>query len=1200
MKKTLILLCMLFLVSTLYAQIQTVPSSNENYIYTKNYLDYPASGDPKVSETVQYFDKFGRPKQLINVKATPQGKDLVTPISYDEFGRQVDSWLPSPMNTLNGAIQSGVNSNATNYYGDNFPFTHKNIEASPIERVLSNVQPGLAWQNHPVNFKYQANILDDHVARFVTTTTVTDNTTYSKVVWENEYAVNQLYKSIVTDEDGNKAVQFTNGYGNIILLRKISQDDENADTYYVYNEFNQLAYIIPPKAVMDFFNAYGTGSNVEVPEFILNDLCYQYHYDGLNRLVEKKLPGKGWQYMVYDKQNRLVLAQDANLGAAKQWMFTKYDQFSRIVYKGIYTSSQAYGSQGRIFEQSTINTFTNNNTLRQASIGFNSAGMEVYYPGNTTYPTVNFKLLSVNYYDTYPPYSFNPAHPANAVTDNITDVNNTKGLGLLTLIKNIENDNWTRNYSYYDVKGREIGTYSINHLGGYTSTESVLDFSGAVKQTIVKHKRLNTDTERIIKETFEYDSQNRLLVHKHKVDNNTEEILTQNTYNEISQLSGKKVGGAGFSNPLQTIDYQYNIRGWMTKINDPDNLVNGKLFGYSIKYQNPENTEAYAIFNGNISEIDWKTQSDNVLRRYDFSYDTLNRFAFGRFTTPGATVIENNFYNEWADYDIGGNIRSLGRYQKSYNNQPLLIDNLTYTYTGNRLISVKDNSGNYSGYPDSSGNTIGYDLNGNMTDQKDRGIVDINYNHLDLADKFTFDQTYVVKDLFLGDLIKNVTTQYLYRSDGVKLNKKYIYGVGKNTTESSTVTDYLDGFQYEVQGNTTQIFPPVLKFIPTAEGYYNFENNKYVYNYSDHLGNVRLSYTSNGTGGVEVIEENNYYPFGLKHRGYNDGVGNPSYQYKYNGKELQEESGMYDYGARMYMPEIGRWGVLDPLAEKMTRLNPYNYAFDNPVNFIDPDGREGAGWGYRNGAWVFLPGMQQGDEEYTKRGFTDFRPDGSVVDNVVITNSSEQNTGHTYLGFNGEAKYVTQGSSLGTAIPLTVGWGNTGVGTGTGTIAGTGAGLSLLTILASAVAIWTLHGDAAVDTPADEPEDLNNLYLYRNMRSVGGLPELGNSLNTLGIRNKDMSNNIFGEIKADTDYVYGSSGMGMSVTPGYGNVVPVVEFATPKTTLFRIKATDVYRSGLGINVDKINHANITPVGRIMLQQFRTQIQATAPLWKPVR
>ena len=130
------------------------------------------------------------------------------------------------------------------------------------------------------------------------------------------------------------------------------------------------------------------------------------------------------------------------------------------------------------------------------------------------------------------------------------------------------------------------------------------------------------------------------------------------------------------------------------------------------------------------------------------------------------------------------------------------------------------------------------------------------------------------------------------------------------------------------------------------------------------MGNVRLSYAdSDHDGGIlprdmnskycedmgdgnmacydvcmpgEVVEVNNYYPFGLMHN-YTATTMN-SYQYKYNGKELQE-TGMYDYGARFYMPDIGRWGVVDPLAEASRRFTTYHYGNNNPIRFIDPDGR---------------------------------------------------------------------------------------------------------------------------------------------------------------------------------------------------------------------------------------------------------------------
>ncbi|WP_100074292.1 RHS repeat-associated core domain-containing protein [Chryseobacterium camelliae] len=153
------------------------------------------------------------------------------------------------------------------------------------------------------------------------------------------------------------------------------------------------------------------------------------------------------------------------------------------------------------------------------------------------------------------------------------------------------------------------------------------------------------------------------------------------------------------------------------------------------------------------------------------------------------------------------------------------------------------------------------------------------------------------------------------------------------------VTDYLDGFQYTISYNGRTS----LDFISTSEGYFDFRQNKYIYNYTDHLANVRLSYFNNGSS-IEVLEENNYYPFGLKHGGYNELAGNPAYQYKYNGKELQTETGMYDYGARFYMPDIGRWGVVDPLAETSRRWSTYTYAYNNPIRFIDPDGRKPLDW----------------------------------------------------------------------------------------------------------------------------------------------------------------------------------------------------------------------------------------------------------------
>lgn len=912
-------------------------SPAENYIYTKTYLDHT---NLKVTESVQYFDGLSRPKQSINIKASPTGKDVVTKFEYDAFGRQLNDYLPVPQSgTLNGGIYASPLSNAVNpdIYGSEKIYSEKRLESSPLNRIQEQVQVGTAWSGKPVKYEYGTNETGD-VYHYLISSSWYQGTTKSSFDPASviAYPSGQLYKNTVKDEDGSETQEFKNGKGQVVLIRKVINPTLNADTYYVYNEYDQLAFVIPPKGV-----------SVSMTDSLLNELCYQYRYDGRGRLAQKKLPGKGWEYMVYDKQDRLILTRDTVMEGKGQWLFTKYDKFGRVAYTGIISGGDRETMQNQLGSQNIVE--------EQTATGFNRPGIMVYYTNN--FLSDSQTILSINYYDNYPrdTKKFPPSVILDQPVINAASSVSTQGMPTASYVKNVEDDNWTKTYFYYDFRGRAVGTHSVNHLGGYTGTESQLDFSGTPKMTVTRHKRLDTDVERVITENFEYDSQNRLLVHKHQVGNNAVEYLTQNKYNELSQVESKKVGGIAAASPLQQMDYKYNIRGWMTRINDPSNL-NGKLFGYEVRYNNPINTQSVGKFNGNIAEIDWNNGSENLLKRYNYEYDVLNRLTNALYKEPSTGVSGN--YDEYLTYDVNGNISNLKRRAIPVSGQTsTLVDNLDYIYNGNRLTQVIENALNDTGY-EGGNNVIDYDLNGSMTTMKDKGIWSIAYNYLSLPDSYSITQSSP-----FGPTM-NIGLDYLYRADGVKVRKTYSSAPPRGLA-SVTITDYLDGFQYNYfegggicitcrtenayeQQAYKGIFDPGtitpewrLDFVHTAEGVYSFAENRYIYQYKDHLGNTRVSFGKDSTGALEITDTNNYYAFGLNH--ISGGLSNSyfgSYKsYKYNGKELQE-TGFFDYGARMYMPDLGRWGVVDPLAEKSRRFTPYNYAFNNPMRFIDPDGME--------------------------------------------------------------------------------------------------------------------------------------------------------------------------------------------------------------------------------------------------------------------
>ncbi|WP_339883467.1 DUF6443 domain-containing protein [Polaribacter vadi] len=676
---------------------------------------------------------------------------------------------------------------------------------------------------------------------------------------------------------------------------------------------------------------------------VLDNLCYQYKYDQRNRLVEKKIPGKGWEYIVYDNLDRPVLTQDAVQKPLKKWLFTKYDQLGRVIYTGIYTHASD------VSRASMQTTFKNKSEVqnyeeKQASIG----SLGIYY-SNSDFPTSSIEVLTVNYYDNY---TFNRAGTGTSVS-NIYGVNSTTQLkGLVTgsrikVLGTEPNNYWITTVTYYDDKARPIYIYSKNdYLLSTDVLKSELDFTGKVIETTSTHTKTDDNiSETIITiDHFNYDHVGRLIKQTQSGTKRVgTEVIVENTYDELGQLERKQVGGKTTQTRLQDIDYKYNVRGWLKTINDTNTsnasitLGSEDLFGFEINYNNPTDSTK-ALYNGNISQTLWKTSNLNnpsgnlISTKYTYSYDALNRI-----TAANDNTGRHDVYG--IEYDKNGNITKLKRKGYLNTNYTLygLMDNLTYTYQPytNKLLKVSDaivtpsllkgefkDDYNYTSADPSNDYT--YDANGNMLRDYNKNMTsNILYNHLNLPTRVNINSQHI---------------NYVYDATGTKLRK----------TVGTEITDYAGNYIYKKTGS----LPKELQFFNHPEGYVQNTNGNfsYIYQYKDHLGNVRLSYRdinpSNASStDLEIVEESNYYPFGLKHKGYNDvkrmDIGNPTAQkFGYNGKELEESLGLglIDLGARFMDPAIGRFTTIDPLTDIANYQSPYVIADNNPVVFVDIHG----------------------------------------------------------------------------------------------------------------------------------------------------------------------------------------------------------------------------------------------------------------------
>lgn len=577
--------------------------------------------------TTQYVDGLGRPLQIVSRRITPGSKDMVSPVYYDEFGREAFKYLPYASPGIDGSFKPDPFAEQKTFMQGQFSdeqvyYSQVDYEASPLNRVVKSMAPGNSWagSSRGIAMEYIFNTANEAVRIWNIGSSALSYNRQTKDVNINipfnpatpastTYNAGELYKNVTKDESGNAIVEYKDKEG-LVILKKVQVGNIATDysgytgflcTYYVYDDYSRLRFVIPPKAVTQLI-----GYNWQFTNDIINELCFRYEYDDLGRMIAKKVPGAGWVYMVYDVRDRLVFTQDANMSKNNQWLTTLYDGLNRPVITGVMsgytgnrealqnlvTSQKAVGGvpPGMVADLVLPNAgqtspfsglYQAGNSVR-LDPGFESVPNATFIaeiasaPGvdipeesvvegitvnkNPLSSNVTFVALSKTYYDNYDwtskdykaDYNNKMDAGGNAHALSMPTVKNTQTAGLVTGSQvrvitdpaNLATGNWLTTVSFYDDHNRVIQVNSETQKGIDIIT-NLYDFTGKVLCSYLDHKNPTaTPAGLFVKTSMNYDHTGRLLEVWKTINDDAgkKALIVKNEYDELGQLKVKELG----------------------------------------------------------------------------------------------------------------------------------------------------------------------------------------------------------------------------------------------------------------------------------------------------------------------------------------------------------------------------------------------------------------------------------------------------------------------------------------------------------------------------------------------------------------------------------------------------------------------------------------------------------------------------------
>jgi RHS repeat-associated protein len=854
------------------------PNDDKNFVRTEAILVPAITAESSIaalpvqskSTEYSYMDGLGRPIQSVVVQGSPSMLDVVKLQKYDDFGRQPKEFLSYAIANTKGGYRTSAESEELNFYKttplvswDDEPFKLSEYDNSPLNEMRKTYGAGKDWHTNgkASESKTLVNTAADAVRLFTYTGVSTAPPYFNLPVLSGTYPANTLVVQESKDEEGQIKRVYKNFKGQTLLSR-VGDGTKWFDTNYVYDWEGNVFCVFPPEAsaMLSTTANYETATEYNKNLFLENN-AFKYQYDQFQRVIGKKIPGSAWARTVYDKWDRVVMTWDGAEGSSQsqQWQFIKYDEFNRPIMTGFFYVPKATQSEDIQYE---VDYYYNTSTSFRFEVRQNNA---TGYTQSRTYPPnpVETNLLSVTYYDDYAftayagwdaegkTYSFrqenNITGGPTLATDPLGDpdapivISIYKGYTTGSKVRVVGDTRWLNSVTYYDNKYRVVQTITENHLNGTDRLSSEIDFAGRTKQTLRTHTT-SADSFTLL-EKYDYDHTGRILKTWQTLDGAAQPTLVNSQkYNEAGEVVEKNLhstdNGTTF---LQSVDYRYNIRGWLTSINNSSLTNDGSLnndsndiMGMEMLYNTsiPINGVASRqLWNGNIGAIKWKTTNliDPAKEKiFGFNYDQLNRLTNATYATWLATTFTGDVgaYDNNYKYTDNGNIDKLIRYGM-IGGAIKKIDDLKYGYINNTntLRFVNDYASLYSqfggkglGFVEKTfleGDEYVYDSRGNATQDVNKGI-DVTYNHMSMPTKVDFGG---------GSYI-----QYTYDALGGKLKEK-VYESSKVIAER----DYIGGAHYE--SNT-------LAYLANNEGRAIKTGNQWQYEYflRDHQGNALATF----------------------------------------------------------------------------------------------------------------------------------------------------------------------------------------------------------------------------------------------------------------------------------------------------------------------------------------------------------------------